>query len=88
MVPVEIMVVYVAMGVAIIGGLLLVWCLLEELVQFDSRAHRPRSARIPGVSAGLTDVDQPMGQVVAMTPRPAREGDRASGGHRVSRAAR
>jgi hypothetical protein len=66
MVPVEIIALYVAVGAAILGGLLLLWCLIEELLQFDPSAHRSRSARV-------SDADRLAHLVVPDAPPSPRE---------------
>ena len=81
MVQVEVIAVYVAVAGAILGGLLLLWCLLEELLEFDPRAHRSRSAKVPGV-------DVHVGLVVAKVSRSARDDARVSEAHPVGGAAR
>jgi hypothetical protein len=42
----EIVGLYAVMAAAIGGGLLLLWVMLGELVHFDSRSSRARSARV------------------------------------------
>ncbi len=46
MLGIEIAGVYIAMMVAIVGGLYLLWSMLVELIHFDGSAYRDRSARI------------------------------------------
>ncbi len=47
MLGMEIAGLYVVMAAAIIGGLVLLWLMLRELIHFDASRHRVRSARIP-----------------------------------------
>jgi hypothetical protein len=46
MVTMEIAGLYVVMVAAIVAGVLLLWRMIVELLRFDARANRPRSARI------------------------------------------
>jgi len=88
MVPVAMIAVYVVMAAAVLGGVLLLWSLIEELVQFDRSAHPARSARVSDAyrSPGLAE------PLVLPWPRDAggvgRDASPASSAHKVRAAAR
>jgi hypothetical protein len=69
----EIVALYVGLAAAIVAGVALLWCLLEELVGFDSTAHRPRSSRVEAPPASPVDL------AASPTPRPDRLRPKAAG---------
>jgi len=64
---------YVGLAAAIVAGVALVWCLIEEFVGFDSTARRPRSSRV------AASADSDVVPTTPLSPAPATKRPKGAG---------
>ncbi len=65
---------YIGLAAAVVAGVALVWCLIEEFVGFESVSHRPRSSRVEAM--GGPDV---VPITLPLSPAPAAKRAKAGG---------